>query len=158
MPISSGTEFEKPRGVSRVEVRRGYAQVHVTGLKEPLADTRLAVLRAIAEAAISLDFLKLTQSGVSFLIPEAATDAARSALEGAAVTAAIGTGASIVLVHAVNMRDEEGLVARLASIAIGSGAPIEHVADMHDRLLIVTEDSHADSMALAFEREFKGAN
>jgi hypothetical protein len=64
-------EFEKPRGINRVEVRAGYAQAHVSDLPRPLTESRLAVLKAIAQAQISLDFLKLTQSGLSFLILEA---------------------------------------------------------------------------------------
>ncbi|HLK14112.1 MAG TPA: hypothetical protein VKT78_04850, partial [Fimbriimonadaceae bacterium] len=48
-----------------------------------------------------------------------------------------------VLVHAVNMRDEEGLIARVVQEVIASGARMDHISDMHDRMLVVvhTEDA-----------------
>src|SRR3989304_5337634 len=107
---NAGTEFEKPRGVSKVEVRSGYAQVHVTGLPAPLPESRLAVLKAVSDAKISLDFLKLTQDGLSFLVPESLADTAKSLLNKAKVEVSVQPSCSIVLIHAVNIRDEEGLI------------------------------------------------
>lgn len=150
------TEFEKPRGVSTVEVRGGYAQVHVTNLAEPLADSRLRVLAAIADARISLDFLKLTQSGLSFLIQETQSTMASMALNSVSVDSQIKGGRSIVLVHAANLRDEEGLLAKLVSVAIGCGVAMEHLSDMHDRMLLVTDDGGATRLAKEFESRFVG--
>lgn len=153
---TAGTEFEKPRGVSQIEVRHGFAQVHVSNLSEPIAERRLGVLKSISDAKISLDFLKLTQGGLSFVVDEQKAPSAQSALEGSGATVSVQLGCSIVLVHAVNIRDEEGLVARLVSIATRENTRIEHLADMHDRLLLVTENEQAAKLADAYTRELIG--
>ncbi|MBX7131575.1 MAG: hypothetical protein K1X67_02740 [Fimbriimonadaceae bacterium] len=140
------TGFEKKRGIISVEIRQGYSQVHVMDL-EPTLDRRLAVLDAVAHAQISLDFLKLTTDGLSFLIPADRSRAIVDCLSGAGYQFELNEGRSIVMVHAVNMRDEEGLIAKIVATAIGSGAHIDHLGDMHDRLLIVTEDSRATDLA-----------
>jgi aspartokinase len=145
------TVFEKERGVSRIEVRHGYAQVHVSELPAPVPASRLEVLRAIAEAQVSMDFLKLTPSGMSFLVPEDRAEAAERALQSIEGECAIRRGRSIVLVHAVNIRDEEGLIARTIQRAIGSGAQIDHIGDMHDRMLLVLERPHVDEVRHALE-------
>lgn len=150
--MNQGTEFEKPRGISKVEVRTGFAQVHVSRLKGNIMDERLRVLKAIADVGISIDFLKITPSGLSFLVPEGAgdVDAALSPLE---VHFSVRNGRSIVLVHAVNIRDEEGLIANIVQTAIATGATIDHVSDMHDRILLVMQ--HADAERV--EQHFRGS-
>lgn len=153
---SSGTEFEKPRGVSLVEVRGGFSQVHLTALSDPLPESRLEVLRAVANAGVSLDFLKLTQGGLSFLVDEAVSEKADRALASCGASVSIQRGCGIVTIHAVNIRDEEGLISRLVSVAIREGTSIEHLADMHDRLLLVTDEAQAARLAEVYKREFLG--
>lgn len=139
------TVFEKPRGVANVEIRKGFAQVHISQLAQPLTEERLRITKAIAEAGVSLDFLKLTPSGLSFLVPESAAENAERALSGLGVRYSVRKDRSIVMVHAVNMRDEEGLIARVLQTAIDCGAHIDHVGDMHDRMLLVMESAQAES-------------
>lgn len=147
MAVTTETGFEKKRGISRLEIREGYSQVHVRDLPEPVMDSRLGVLEVVKREGVSLDFLKLTTDGLSFLIPREATDRIDSCLRDAGYAFDLGRDRSIVLVHAVNIRDEEGLIARIVAISIGSGAKLDHLGDMHDRLLIVAEA--ADAAALA---------
>lgn len=149
-----GTTFEKPRGVSKIEVRSGYAQVHLGDLGSPLADARLAVLKRVADAGISIDFLKLTPGGLSFLVQEAHADDVTRALSVAPCKTTVTGGRSIVLVYAANLRDEEGLLAKLVSIANACGVNMEHVSDMHDRMLLVTDDESARTLADRYQGEF----
>jgi len=141
------TDFEKPRGVNRVEVRDGFAQAIVEDLEGNVPERRIAVLKAIADAGVSLDFLKLAPRGLSFLIPVGQASDVAAALEKLGVSCAIHSPRSIVMVHAVNMRDEEGLIARIVSTAIGTGMTLEHLGDMHDRMLIVLESDDAKKLA-----------
>lgn len=136
------TEFEKPRGVSRVEVRDGYAQVHLSELAGEPVQARLKVLESVAAAGISIDFLKLTPGGMSFVVSEEQAGPLADALATSDLKHDIRKPRSIVLVHAVNIRDEEGVIAEIVRTLIHSGAPIDHVGDMHDRMLVVvaTED------------------
>lgn len=144
--MAQETGFEKTRGVSRVEVKSGFAQVHVRELTEPIMDARLSVLKSIANAGISIDFLKLTPDGLSCIITEAQSEKAAEALKSANVEYAVATGRSVLLVFAVNMRDEEGLIAQVVQEAIRSGKAIEHISDMHDRMLLVTLSEHANDL------------
>ena len=141
------TAFEKQRGISQVDVRGGFAQVHVSRLEAPLVENRLKVMRAIAEAGVSVDFLKLTPSGVSFLIAEANSDDVEGALTQIGVHYSIRKDRSVVLIHAVNMRDEEGLTARVVQQAVAGNAVVDHISDMHDRMLIVVETKYAATLA-----------
>src|SRR5579863_2742492 len=120
--MATETDFEKRRGVSRVEVRDGFAQVHVSRIQDHLMEGRLSVLQCVAEAQVSIDFLKLTPSGLSFLIPEGQSEAVEQALKKCEIHTTVRPGRSVVLVHAVNMRDEEGLIARIVQEVIASGA------------------------------------
>ncbi|MHB8636252.1 MAG: hypothetical protein ACYC96_07245 [Fimbriimonadaceae bacterium] len=149
--MATETDFEKRRGVSRIEVRDGFAQVHASRIPEPLMEGRLAVLQLVADARVSIDFLKLTPSGLSFLIPDANGPAIDRALKGSDVHATVRPGRSILLVHAVNMRDEEGLIARIVKEVIASGARMDHISDMHDRMLVVVHTEDADPLRKRLE-------
>jgi len=146
------TEFEKRRGVSNVEVREGFAQVHVAGLTKNLVTERIRVLRAIADAEVSIDFLKLTPSGLSFIVRDDLSEPVFNALEGCEVEFTVVKDRSIVLVHAVNIRDEEGLIARIVQTVIASGAKVDHIGDMHDRMLLVLQRQDAERVARQFRR------
>jgi len=147
------TAFEKRRGVGRVEIRSGYAQVHISQLQEPLTESRIQMFEAIAKSGISLDFLKLTQSGISFMVPESMAEQVEAALKGVAPQLSVHKGACILLVSAVNMRDEEGLLATTLSVAIGCGVPIDTIGDMHDTLLIGTTAEGAQVIAQAIKTQ-----
>ena len=148
------TDFEKPRGVSSVEVRDGFAQANVDSV---VGDARrIEVLKAIASAGVSLDFLKLAPDGLSFLVPTEKAQVVDGALKKLGASYAIKAPRSIVMVHAENMRDEEGLIARIVSAAIGTGLTLEHLGDMHDRMLIVLESGDAKKLAKHLEKELSG--
>lgn len=146
------TDFEKKRGVSRIEVRTGFAQVHVSRLDGNLSEARIQVLSSLGEANISIDFLKLTPSGISCLVKEEAEAAAKQALEKCGVYYSARAGRQIVIVHAVNMRDEEGLIATVVQQAIASTAKIEHICDMHDRMLIVVDGEDTEKLVAWLEK------
>ena len=147
------TDFEKRRGISRVEVRSGFTQVHVTGLTEPIAKSRLAVLEQVSAAKVSLDFLKLTPTGLSFVIPSERTQEIQETFTAAKLQFQMVTDRSIVLVHAVNMRDEEGMVAGIVRRTISAGIAVDHVTDMHDRMLIILPNENATRLQQLIEKE-----
>lgn len=151
MATVPGTDFEKPRGISRVEVRNGYAQVQVTGLAGSLAAERLSVLRAIAEAGIGIDFVKLTSAGIAFVVAEEDASRVDEALNSISVDFTIAHDRCIVLVYAVNVRDEEGLIAGIVRRVIASGVRIDHLGDMHDRILLVMDAADARAAVASFQ-------
>lgn len=149
--VSTETEFEKRRGVSRVEVRSGFAQVHVSRVQSEIMPARLRVLAAVADAGVSIDFLKLTPSGLSFLVPEGEADRIDAALEPLGYHFSVRRDRSIVLVYAVSIRDEEGLIAGIVHTAITHGIRMDHVGDMHDRMLMVVKKEDADRLVSHIE-------
>jgi len=145
------TEFEKPRGINKVEIRRGYLTVHVTGLEDGVTERRLEVLQAMKAANISIDFLKLTQGGLSFIAQEQQLEPVSKAMDATGVTYSLKTGRCIVLAYAANMRDEEGLIARIVSEVIGTGVDVDHLGDMHDRVLLVMDADDGARVAKRIE-------
>lgn len=145
--LSNETAFEKGRGINHIEVRTGYANVHVFGLGLPVVEERMKVLQAVADAEVSIDFLKLPQDGLSFVISSRESEKIADCLTRLRVQYELHSDRAILLAHAVNMRDEEGLIARIVSEAIASGAEIDHLGDMHDRVLIVTDTSGAQKIS-----------
>lgn len=148
------TEFEKPRGVNRIEVRRGFTQVHVGKLPEPVMPARLGVLKAVCEAGVNIDFLKLTPNGVSFLVTVDKTEAVEAALTNQGVSFVAHRDRAIVQVFAVNMRDEEGLLAEIVHAAIASGSRVDHIGDMHDRLLMIVGEEQAETIQKDFRERW----
>lgn len=147
------TEFEKRRGVSRLEVRHGFAQVHVSQIDGDVMQGRLYVLQTVADAGISLDFLKLSPSGMSFLVPEDKSEAVHNAISACNVHFTIRQSRSIVLVHAVNIRDEEGMIANIVATLIATGASVDHLGDMHDRMLMVLHTEDVERVAESFQAQ-----
>jgi len=137
------TVFEKQRGLSEVETTHGLCQVHIIDLAQPLMESRLSVLQAIAALEISIDFLKLTPSGMSFVVPQDRSVELEAKFKELGISYNARQDRSVVSVFAVNMRDEEGLVAEIVKNAIGVGAQIDHIGDGHDRLLLVVNRDHA---------------
>lgn len=112
---------------------------------------RLRALKAVGDEQISIDFLKLTPSGLSFLVAEDRADRIREILQGTGFHFSVRSGRSIVLVHAVNMRDEEGLISRIVQTVIGTRVSVDHIGDMHDRLLLVVKEEEAEKLAASFK-------
>ncbi len=150
------TAFEKRRGISSVETRPGFAQVHIANLGEPLIERRLDVLTAVADAAISLDFLKFTQTGISFLVADSFASKISQVLSSLKLDFTLEERRHILMVHAVNMRDEEGLIARIVLEAIASGVRVSHVSDMHDRMLMVVTETDALTLKTCIEEHLMG--
>lgn len=150
------TAFEKRRGINKVEVRTGYAQVHVSRLDQPITESRLQVLGAVADGGITLDFLKLTQSGLSCLVAQENAETVSRALTSLGVNFTVRDNRHILLVHAVNMRDEEGLISRILLESIASGVQIDHVSDMHDRMLVVVSAEDSPKLRQHFEEKLMG--
>ncbi len=156
LPETVETEFERPRGISEVEVRPGYAQVYA-GLSEGAStEEALELLDAVAQKSVSIDFLKLTATGISFVCKEDQAEAVKEALAAISTEFQITDGRCILYAYAVNMRDEAGLIARIVAEAIGTGAVIDHVSDMHDRVLIVTDQGGSELIKSRIEEKLMG--
>lgn len=149
------TEFERPRGILEVTTEDGYSQIHAGGLPHPIHENRLLLLQTVRSSATNIKMLKMTPSGLSFLVREHDTANLEQAVSVLPFPVSIRPGRSLVYAHSVNMRDEEGLIARVLAIAIGSGGHMEHVGDRHDCLIIAAEDGDAAKIADALRAELE---
>lgn len=152
------TEFEKRRGISAVEIRDGYAQFQAEELPAPLMAERLRLLGVVQKAGISIDFLKFTQRGLSFLVATENSAKTAEALNAANIDFQHQEQRSIVMVHAVSIRDEDGLIAKIVQTAIENNSPVDHLGDMHDRLLMVTSTEEAPRLADAIRMKLMEPN
>lgn len=149
------TEFEKKRGISSIEIRPGLTRALVTGLPEPVTESRLRLLQAVRQAGVSIDFVKFANGAMSFVTNDADYAALEKALQATEGKAELEQDCCIVIVHAVNMQDEEGLVAKIVSEVIESGEAVDHVGDMHDRLLLVTDSKTGERLAKKLEERLE---
>lgn len=139
-------EFEERRGIRRVHMREGLLRVQVSRLASPIMPARFVALSALEEAGVSIDFMKLTPDGFAFIARADDANKVEQALKAAQIEHRVQTNRSIVEVYAVNMRDEQGLIASVVADAVESGAHVDHLGDMHDRILLVTD--HEAAVAL----------
>lgn len=151
LPPAVETDFEKQRGVFEVELRTGFARAHVYEMAEPLTESRTTVLQSVADAKISIDFLKLTSDGLSFVVAAEKQAEAEAALKKAGAKFEMVPDRCVLSVSSPNLRDEEGLAARLVATVLGSKARLDHMSDMHDRVLFLLDKPDAERAAKAIE-------
>jgi aspartokinase len=144
---STAAFFDLPRGLGEPLVRDSYAQVLVSFSDQEAKNGRLEALNIIQSNGLSIDFLKFTHNGVSFVISADQAKKAAEVLANIDADVKLSEGRSILLIPAVNMRDDEGLLAHVLSEAIKTKAEILHIGDMHDRVLIVTDTEGAKEIA-----------
>jgi len=150
-----GLQFETPRGVSKIEVRHGFAQIHINLDARDLPAARVHILRVLAEAGVSHKYLQLTQSGLALVIAEDDASLAEEVLKAAGVDFTLSKGRSLVLVHAVGMREEPGMIATILQAAIASGVQIDHIGDMHNKMFLVVQGGMAEETAQRFRSQLK---
>lgn len=147
------TAFETERGVSAVVLSRNHALVVVSEIDETeLTERRIHAMRTLSQAGCSIDFLKLSLDGFSFVVPEEQATAVREALCGAGFEAKALTGRAMITVKAVNIRGESGLVARIAQTVVESGAAIESLGDMHSSVLLIVDERSAEGAVAALRQ------
>lgn len=147
------TQFERKRGIHSIEVRSGCTQVSVHNLDEPAVESRLAVLELVSELGISIDFLKLSPHEISFVIDHSDAKLLKANQSKFCGQLDLHEDRSVVLVHAANIREEEGLGAKILSSTLQLGNVIDHIGDMHDRLLLVVPSEEAESVKDHIQRE-----
>lgn len=158
LPVALGeTDFEKARGVNKIEIRTGFASARITGLGDDVTKQRLAILNKVYDQEISLDFLKFSADGMSFVVPDYRREELIQVLENCCTSFEVKPNRAVLIVYAVNMRDEEGLVASIVSQVIEFGANIEHLGEMHDRLLMLMGMSGAEKARDGLKARYPGA-
>lgn len=151
------TQFERKRGIHSIEVRSGCTQVSIHNLHEPIEESRLAALEAVSELGISIDFLKLSPHEISFVVSDSDAELLKASQEKFRGQLELHEDRSVVLVHAANIREEEGLGAKILACTLQLGNMIDHIGDMHDRLLLVVPSREAENVRSHIQRELTGS-
>jgi aspartokinase len=157
------TSFERRRGVTSVHVRDGVTHFQVVDLpRQSLMPARLEALAVLRDAGVGIDFLKLTPDGFTFAVQDEEAARAAAALSSAGCEAIQSEGRTVISVQCVNVRDEAGVVARIAEAVTATGTRLEQVGDCHDCILLVVEREAAqravEGMRRAFGLEGAGAD
>lgn len=147
----SQTDFEKHRGLHGVEIRERYANVFVP-LSMSDSKAKLKALGAIRKAQISIDFLKLAGGGISFVCTLSNADSIEQCLKDAGFKPKIIRDRCVLIAYGANMRDQEGLIAKIVSILAAGTDEIDHLGDMHDRVLAVVPKDQAQELAQTLNR------
>ena len=150
-PGQKETVFEKKPGVHSVEIESGFSQVCIFGLSQSLS--RIQMLEYLAKNKINIDFLKLTIDGLSFIIKDQDYSKVESIFEELDCNCKISPNRSILVVHAVNLRDEEGLIAEILAMAVVLGVELDHVGDTHNKLLLVTSSEQTELLSEKIQKE-----
>jgi aspartate kinase len=147
--MHSQTSFETERGISSVAVSHGFSLVIVSGISELEPKRRLDAFRILKDANVSLDFLKLSPTGFTFILAESDAEKAVGKLCEEGFEANCIPGRTIITVNAANIRDENGLVARIAQTIVRSNATIEQVGDMHSSVQVVVDQKISGAVEAA---------
>lgn len=144
--MQTQTTLETARGISSVETAGGLSLVVVSGVADDEDRKRLLeAMRVLRDADLSLDFLKIAPHGFSFVLSRKEAERAVYALCEAGFEARALHDRTVIVVNAPNIRDESGLVARIAQLVSQAGATIEHVGDMHSSVHVVVESAKAEA-------------
>ncbi len=150
--MQSQTTFETTRGISSIDISQGHALIIVSNISEnENGKQKISALKAIKQSGISMDFLKLSADGFSFIVPEEAAQSAKDALCKHNFNVTLLKDRAILSVYAPNIRDESGLVARIAQRVVQTGAYIDSLGDMHSQVLIVLDSKFAQQAKNSLE-------
>ncbi|MBA3727100.1 MAG: hypothetical protein H0W86_11815, partial [Armatimonadetes bacterium] len=112
-------------------------------------------LQVLKGGGFSIDFLKLGKAQFSFIVEEGAQQQVVDALEEAGFPASYHRSKAVIRVSSPNVRDESGLMARIAQIILEAGATVYNVGDMHDCVMMVVQTERSQTTVDAL-REFVG--
>lgn len=140
--------FEAQRGISSVETAAGFALVQVFGMpSEDLPQRRIQCLEHLASNGVSFDFLRLSTDGFSFVVPGREAAKVETPLNELGVRFEQLSNQSLVTVSVPNLREENGLLAKIVEIVASTGVQVNSIGDTHTSILILLAANDATSVA-----------
>lgn len=130
--------FEAQRGISSVEMADGFALIQVFGLPQAgFLERRIECLDHLAANGVSFDFLRLSTDGFSFVVPNRDAAKVESPLNELGVRFEQLAKQSLVTVSVPNLREENGLLAKIIEIVAATGVQVNSIGDTHTSVLIL---------------------
>jgi aspartate kinase len=130
----------------------GRAQVRATGMAA--ADEK-ELLRALADAGISIDLINVFPDSVVFTIDDDRSDKARAVLEGLRCEFKLITGLGKVSAVGSRMRGVPGVMARIIRALSDEGISVLQTADSHMTISCLIKAEDAQRAVRALHEEFK---
>lgn len=152
--MSRSTDFEMQLGINRVEVQTGFVQVHIGPLGLDANSARLGILKGLADAGVSHKYLKLTQNGLALVVAQDKAEVLDNVLGPFGVEFDLRCSRSLVMVYAMSLREEEGLVANVLRTVLAATNEVDHVGEMHDKVFVVVPDAVAEEVAGQIRKEY----
>lgn len=145
--MNGQTSFETARGIAEVTYEKGFSLIVCRGAED--IGRILQGLRALEEAQLSFDSLKLGFGYFSFVVREEMQSHSVEVLQAAGFDASHHRSKAVLKVIAPNVRDDSGLMARIAEIVVNAGAIVYDVGDMNDGVVLVVQSEKAEQAVQA---------
>ena len=130
----------------------GRAQVKV---EKTSPDMEKQLLRALADAGISIDLINIFPEAVIFTIDEDKTPKAQQALTGLGCVYTLTTGCCKVSAVGSRMRGVPGVMARIIGALSDEGVTVLQTADSHMTISCLIKSEDAQRAVRALHEEFK---
>jgi aspartate kinase len=142
--------------VTSVSGRGPYSYLTVTlGTDPPRAERELAVLKALAEAKISINLVKLHGRGLSFVVSEGDHDAAHALLTDAGYQLDVDRSVTMVSIYAAAMRSLHGVMSRISGALLKAGVALIQTGDGPDTVFCLVDSANAKGAIEALRAEFQ---
>ena len=144
--------FEPPRGVSRIDVERGYAYIMIPTEGRPRELWR--VFRPLSRASVSVDTVKLHDHSLQFSLAEGELDAALRILDELGTPYHVTPDCAVLTVYAPDMRSIPGVMATIVSGLHEAGVALLATDDSYNSVYCIIPGAQAAQACAALAERF----
>ncbi len=131
-----------------MEIAAGFALVQVFGIAPAdLLQKRIECMEQLASGGVSFDFLRLSTDGFSFVVPGRDAEKVDAPLNSLKVRFEKIANQSLITVSVPNLREENGLLAKIVELVATTGVQVNSIGDTHTSVLILLPADDAKSVS-----------
>jgi len=144
--------FEPPRGVTRIQWRPGLAHfaMEVAQGRCDLAP----IFRALTEADVSVDMIKLLPPGICFTLSHDQVDTVSETLRRLGLDFSVTRDCAVLTVYAPDMRSLPGIMATVVGVLDNSGVRVLFTDDSYNSIFCVIDENDGPRACQALADEF----
>lgn len=144
--------FERPRGVRRIQVERGYAYIMMPTEGRPQG--LWEVFRPLSRASVSVDTIKLHDRSLHFSVSEDQLDAAVRVLDELGLTYEVTPDCAMLTVYAPDMRSIPGVMATIIAGLHEARVAVLATDDSYNSVFCIIPGTQADAACAALAARF----
>lgn len=123
--------------------------------KEGQLDLQENVFKSMAQAKISVDFINISPSGVTYTVSDEAADKAKQVLERLGYTPELRRGCAKVSAVGAGMSGVPGVAAKIVSALSGENVQILQSADSHTTIWVLVKNEDMKKAVNALHKMFQ---